>query len=374
MPRTGENIYKRKDGRWEGRYIKGHNGIRLCYGYIYGKSYKEVKSQLARAKVELDSRQIQKSDDIFANVAAKWMESRGPFLKDSTLVKYRNLLRSYLLPSFGDCKMSEITNDKIDLLSNRLLKTGGVNGEGLSQKTVADSLSLLRCILKFALAQNMYVNFTSFTCPAKPEYKQLRILSIQEQHDLCKYLKSNKTPSNLGILICLFTGIRIGELCALKWKDISITERTLFIHQTMQRLPAADNSTNKTQIFITSPKSGSSIRIVPLPDMLMAEIVPMQQYEDAFFLSGHNTRYVEPRTMQNRFKSILKCCGIKDANFHTLRHTFATRCVEVGFDIKSLSEILGHANVNITLNRYVHPTLELKRENMSKLSELIAVR
>lgn len=378
MSRTGENIYKRKDGRWEGRYIKGHNGVRSCYGYTYGRTYKEVKNKLIRAKAEWDSRQIQisgkKSDDVFTDVAAKWLESRESFLKDSTLAKYKNLLRSYILPSIGSCRISEITNDKIYLLSSSLLKTGGMNEEGLSQKTVADSLSLLRCILKFALGKNMYVNFTAFICPLKPEYKQLRILSVQEQHDLCRYLKQNKSLSNLGILMCLFTGIRIGELCALKWEDISFTEKTLFIHQTMQRLPDADYGTNKTRIHITSPKSSSSIRIVPLPDILMEEVVPMRQYKDAFFLSGHSTRYVEPRTMQNRFKNVLKCCGLRDANFHTLRHTFATRCIEVGFDIKSLSEILGHANVNITLNRYVHPTLDLKRENMSKLSELIAVR
>ena len=129
----------------------------------------------------------------------------------------------------------------------------------------------------------------------------------------------------------------------------------------------------KTYISIDEPKSKCSIRTIPIPDNIMADL-RRAYVNNAFVLTGSRISYVEPRTMENRFKAILEKCGIEDANFHALRHSFATRCVEVGFDIKSLSEILGHANVNITLNRYVHPTMELKRENMDKLSALFAVR
>ena len=378
MPRTGENIYKRKDGRWEGRYIKGHTGSKTSYGYIYGKSYKEVKVRLIQLKAEWDQKQKEQrkalEDDKLSNIASAWIEISSPLFKKSTIVKYKNLLHLYIFPAIGDCLISEITNEKVHIFCSDLLKNGGAKGTGLSPKTVTDVLSLLRSIQKYALSRNMKVNTISCSCPIKGPKKHLRVFSLQEQHLLYDYLKSDLTPCNLGIMLCLFTGIRIGELCALKWCDISISEKTLHIHQTMQRLHVENCDTAKTQILLSAPKSPCSIRFIPIPNHLMDWLLPMQKHPDSFFLTGDTRKFIEPRRMQYYFKHVLKACGIPDANFHILRHTFATRCIEIGFDLKSLSEILGHANVNITLNRYVHPTLELKRENMSKMFEQFSVR
>ncbi len=180
--------------------------------------------------------------------------------------------------------------------------------------------------------------------------------------------------TGLGILICLFTGIRLGELRALTWDNISIDTKKLHIKKTMQRLQdKSKEATHKTYISIDEPKSRCSVRTIPIPDNIMQDLDPAYS-RNAYVLTGNTKEFIEPRTMENRFKSILKKCNIADANFHSLRHTFATRCIEVGFDIKSLSEILGHANVNITLNRYVHPSMEQKRKNMDKLSSMFAVK
>ena len=175
------------------------------------------------------------------------------------------------------------------------------------------------------------------------------------------------------MLICLYTGIRIGELCALQWDDISLEKKTLHIQKTMLRIQT-DDENQKTKVVITPPKSSCSVRTIPVQDILVEYLARFEEGPDAYLLTGSAEKYIEPRTMQNRFKSVLNKCGIHSANFHALRHTFATRCVEAGFDVKSLSEILGHSSVNITLNRYVHPTMEMKRSNMNRLSEFLTVR
>ena len=184
---------------------------------------------------------------------------------------------------------------------------------------------------------------------------------------------SEKNPYNIGILVCLFTGLRVGEICALHWEDISFSEQTLYVHQTLQRIQDKSCSEKKTRIVLTTPKSACSIRTIPIPDPILKILNDHQTSRKGFLLTNSETHFIEPRTMQNRFKIALKKSEIESANFHALRHTFATRCVELGFDVKSLSEILGHATVNITMNRYVHPTLEMKKNNMEKLSALFTV-
>jgi integrase len=203
--------------------------------------------------------------------------------------------------------------------------------------------------------------------------KELRILSIKEQDCLYQYLYDNLNERNIGILICLFTGLRIGEICALRWGDISLTEQTLRVRLTMQRIQTSPGTDKKTKILIAAPKSSCSVRTIPLPNELVQILSSYEREENAYVLTGVTEKFVEPRTMQNHFRRITNACGISNVNYHALRHTFATRCVELGFDIKSLSEILGHASVNITMNRYVHPSMETKRKNMMRLSELFPV-
>ena len=142
----------------------------------------------------------------------------------------------------------------------------------------------------------------------------------------------------------------------------------------LQRIQNIGENKRKTSILISDPKSECSIRKIPIPETVFQLLCKFKYPENTYLLTGHTQKFIEPRTLQYRFKAVLKTCNINDANFHSLRHTFATRCIELGFDIKSLSEILGHATVNITLNRYVHPSMELKQKNMNMLSELFAVK
>lgn len=381
MSRKGENIYKRKDGRWEGRYIKFRTQTgKAIYGYVYAKTYREVKAKLAD-KISLTCEtvpafppQLNAEPKLFETIALKWFESVETLVKESTSNKYWNLLNSYILPNFGQTTLFEITYDYIYNQCNQLLKTGGKKGSGLSAKTVSDILSLIRNILQFAVQNGLIISCDAHSIHIKHRTKEMRVLSQNEQKKLCQYLCSDLTPCNIGILLCLFTGLRIGEICALRWEDISFSEKTIHVHQTLQRIQNRTGGSSKTRVVVTTPKSSSSIRTIPIPDDLIKLLVSYKSSPSGYFLTNNNQKYIEPRTMQNHFKKALQKSNIDSANYHSLRHTFATRCVELGFDVKSLSEILGHANVNITMNRYVHPSMELKKENMQKLSMLLAVK
>lgn len=379
MPRRGENIYKRKDGRWEGRYIKCHINGKALYGYIYAKSYKEVKERLNQA-INLN---MSNTTEITKNVKAKtfyeistqWLNMKASTIKLSSYTRYSNLLNTYLYPQYKDTLIKDISPASVDAYINILLTVGKKNKTGLAPKTVQCIISLLKSILNYAYRMNHVSTISTSYISIKQEQKQMPILSIAEQNVLTIYIYAHPTPTNLGILLCLYTGMRIGEICALKWSDILWDEHCVLIEKTLQRLQNKNNnkSTAKTSVVITAPKSSCSIRKVPLPDELYNMLQKYQQNDDTFILTG-TISFIEPRTMQNRYKSILKECNIQDINFHSLRHTFATRCIELGFDVKSLSEILGHANVNITLNRYVHPSMEQKQRNMNLLTDLLSVK
>ena len=376
MARKGENIFKRKDGRWEGRYIKARDGKKAVYGYVFGKSYLEVKKKKSEAvsRIDYDKTQVKKSTQvkspIFEDVSKQWLEELIPIRKKSTIVKYMGQLKNYIIPAFGNSKLNEINNENIISFSKRLLSKEH-RGRKLAPKTVSDILSRMKSIHRFALLHGYEVNYVPNVVKIPLKQKQIKILTIGEENKLLCYLKNYFDRTALGILLSLFTGLRIGELCALKWSDFSFVDKEIHVQRTMQRLRNLDKcTTRKTVIEIDEPKSLSSIRKIPIPEELMSYL-KMSYVEGAYVLSGSRNKFIEPRTMENRFNSVLKKCGIEKINFHALRHTFATRCVELGFDIKSLSEILGHTNVNITLNRYVHPSMKLKHANMNKFNSFI---
>lgn len=377
MSRRGENIYKRKDGRWEGRYIKSHENGKAHYGYVYGTSYKEAKQKIIASAQNTPVAVVQEEPelqtDTFGATALEWLSVVQNQLKESSYVKYRNIVNNHLLPVFSDCLISNISRDDVSRFCHLLLSEEN-DTPPLSTGTVSTVICVLKNIFDYAAQIKQYATVDLRGISIKQSPRQLRVLSVSEQQKLSEYLCKNLNLYNLGILVCLYTGLRVGEICALRWCDVDFEEKAISVCHTMQRLQCKDSSERKTQILISDPKSDSSVRRIPIPDVLFNLIPQCQFSEDAYFLTGISEQYVEPRTMQNKFKKAIKECGIENVNFHVLRHTFATRCVEFGFDIKSLSEILGHSSVNITLNRYVHPSMELKQQNMNKLSELFAVK
>ena len=376
MSRKGENIYKRKDGRWEGRFIRSYqpNG-KAKYGYVYAYTYREVKEKLNFAVMSKENSSDKDTASIaFSAIADQWLNGQKSRVKESTYNKYRYVLCSYILPYLGSTYVEEISCDTLINLRDELLKSGGRHETGLSSKTVSDTMAIVRSIMDFSTQKGYPYSFDPRAIRVKTPVSELRILSKQEQHVLYTYLHQNRSSYDIGILICFLTGMRIGEVCALCWEDISFSDHTIYVHKTMQRLQDHNSTKNKTKVTITSPKSVSSKRIIPIPKNLEDILKEFSTGKTGFVLSTDNSNYTEPRVLQYYFKKILTKLKIQHVNFHVLRHTFATRCIEVGFDVKSLSEILGHSNINITMNRYVHPSMDLKHENMQRLSLLFAVK
>lgn len=402
MSRKGENIYLRKDGRWEGRYIRGRKSGGACrYGYVYAKTYREAREKLAAKRSgtartaaeppeENDGSHTVSGAYLFGAAVREWLCHVQYQVKDSTFAKYRSMAEVYLIPALGGQPWEQITREAIETFCGRLLASGGRRGQGLAPKTVADILSVIRNIFRYASAHGHRPPCDLSYISIRGGSKEMRILSRREQRTLCLRLCADLTrvqeqPSaadplhskNLGILISLFTGLRIGELCALKWEDISLEEQTIYVHQTIQRVQTGKKDGNRTELRISSPKSRCSIRRIPISRELAAILAAFRKGrndQNGFVLTGREDAGMEPRTMQRHFQRVLRETQLEPVNFHALRHTFATRCVEMNFDVKSLSEILGHASVNITMNRYVHPSMDLKRKNMQRLSELFAVR
>ena len=373
MYKKGENIYKRKDGRWEGRYIRCYDTDgKAKYGYIYGRTYSDVKDELVQKKADAIRQPNSGSlrAVVYSDILDGWLRASKLKTKESTHARYSQLVRTHIKPHLGRYQLSRISTSKIEGFLEYLLSKGRLDGAGgLSPKTVTDILAIIKNTMEYARSQNIAVICNLEKLSVKGKEKEMRVLTPEEQDALAVVLVRNMDRYKFGVLLSLYIGIRIGELCALQWGDFETNLSTLTVRKTMQRVKNIDDvSSSKTKIIITEPKSQSSVREIPLPPFLVEIAKSFQANPEAFVLSGTIGQYVEPRTMQNRFQTYVKQSGIAAANYHSLRHSFATRCIELSFDIKTLSTILGHSSVNITLNRYVHSSMELKKANMSKFS------
>ena len=367
MARKGENIFKRKDGRWEARYIKGYElSGKIRYGFCYGKTYKEAKDKVTRCKAALLAGTpipVANNRHRFAYFCEEWLRLEKGKVKESTFVKYDTILNNHILPKLGGCFPQGITSQLVERFKQELLE------EGLAVKTVRDILMALHTILKYTAAQFPgQFPTVEIVYPKEPK-KEARVLDIDEQRRFIAYLQMDMDVCKFGILLALLTGLRIGEICALRWENVSLRNKTIRVDSTMQRLRDYECTGNgKTKVLIGSPKSDTSIRTIPLTESAVRLCGQFDPHRPAAFLLTGTERFMEPRQLQKRLAKYTKECGLEGVHFHTIRHTFATRCVEAGVEIKSLSEILGHANTTITLDRYVHSSMEMKRANMEKLS------
>ncbi|MCD7708655.1 MAG: site-specific integrase [Clostridiales bacterium] len=306
----------------------------------------------------------------YGEVLDEWLVFMRIRVKESSYARYRNMVEAHIRPELGSCRLSEMSMTLIETFIVNKLKGGRIDGRGgLSEKTASDMLTVIKSTVDFAVCHGYPVSCSLGKLTVKKKEPKMRVLCQSEQDALVRVLTADMDLCKFGTFLALYTGIRVGELCALQWEDVDLHGCKLMVRKTMQRIQVTDAlARSKTKIIISEPKSNSSVREIPLPSFLAETAKNFAGPSEAYVLSGKADRYVEPRTMQNHFKRYAAESGIGDVNFHALRHTFATRCVEVGFDIKSLSEILGHANVNMTLNRYVHSSFAFKQQNMEKLT------
>lgn len=296
-----------------------------------------------------------------SQIADLWKEEKRQFVKKSTLAAYSLIVETHLQPAFGN--LTAVTeNDVQDFVLHKL------NG-GLSQKTIKDMLIVLRMILKFGAKKNYCVYAPiDVIFPTDRERQELEVLSIANQKKIMRFVEDNFTFRNLGIFICLSTGIRIGEICALTWDDIDIENGVIHIRKTIQRIYVKENGIKKTELLIDTPKTATSMRDIPMIKDLYEILKPLKKVvnNDYFVLTNEATP-TEPRTYRNYYKKLLDKLGIPPIKFHGLRHSFATRCIESKCDYKTVSVILGHSNISTTLNLYVHPNYEQKKKCIDKM-------
>lgn len=369
MSRRGENIRKRNDGRWEARCLYKENG-KSKYKSIYGKTYMEVKR--AKENFLINQCNYKKTNGMnihFCDLLDEWLEDMQYNIKESTYSRYEFLIHRHIVPQIGHLYICELSNEVLLDFTKNKLQSGRLNGEGgLSPKTVIGMLSIIKLSLKFGQDKGYSFNYDLSIQNPKQYKPNIQILSIEDQRKLESSL--NEDPFCLGILLSLYAGLRIGEVCALKWGDIDLFNGNLQVRKTIIRISDVDKKgEKKTKIIMDSPKTACSIRKIPLPQFLISILLPYKKESEYFVVTG-NHKYIEPRTYYRKYKHLTASCGLEHYNYHALRHTFATRCVESGFDLKSLSEILGHANVSTTLQRYVHPSMELKKTHMNKLANI----
>lgn len=313
-------------------------------------------------------------ENIYYNdVMEQWLTENRPMLAVSSYEKYHQLFANHIRPYFLDVTVSQINDDFMEKYRRFLFNEKNSRSEDpLSNETI-------RCIVMLAnrgLVQAKKSKFLDQDVRLQTRLKKTKchidVFTSEDQRKLETHLKNNLDILALGVFLCLYTGVRIGELCALKWSDINWQEQSLYVRRTVQRLKniKKSNSDNEqTSLIVTPPKSDSSVRIIPIPAFLIPLLKKFHRpgRADRYIFSRFGEKPLEPRTLQYRYKNYLLQARIPYRKFHTLRHTFATRCLMMGMDIKTLSEILGHADVQTTLNYYCHTTLEYKREQMNLL-------
>lgn len=292
-----------------------------------------------------------------------WKREKLKYVKQSTYSTYVVLIDKHIEPFFGE-KTEILEKDVQEFVFKKL-------NENLSQKSIKDMIMILRMIIKYGVKYKMIpYQEIDVIFPTEREKKELEVLSISDQKKIINYVKSNLTFKNLGIYICLCTGLRIGEICALTWNDIDVEQGTLIVGKTIQR--TYNYEKNCTEIIVDAPKTINSYREIPLTSDLVKVLKPLKRVMNGdYYIISNDLRPIEPRTYRNYYKKFLENLNIPFIKFHGLRHSFATRCIEGNCDYKTVSVILGHSNITTTMNLYVHPNMEQKKKVILKMAKLL---
>ena len=301
----------------------------------------------------------------FSKVTELWKADKKQYVKKSTYAAYCLLIQSHLIPDLGE--KTDIQEVEVQFLVNRKLAAG------LSQKTVRDILVVLKMILRYGTKHGlMELHQIDIVFPTQREKRDIEVLTITNQRELMTYVKENFTFLNLGIFICLSTGLRIGEICALQWDDIDVTAGVIRVSKSIQRIYLTDGPEKFTELIIDKPKTKNSIREIPMTRDLLALVRPLKKIvRGDFYVLTNAAAPTEPRTYRCYFNKLQQQLGLPKMRFHGLRHSFATRCIESKCDYKTVSVLLGHSNISTTLNLYVHPNLEQKRKCIEAMGKML---
>lgn len=301
------------------------------------------------------------SNKTIREIAVAWIEYKRPYVKQSTMAAYVLILENHIIPYFGNTD-SLHEKEVQEFVLQKL-------GSGLSTKSVKDILIVLKMVMKFGV-KNEWMNYYEWDIkyPTSSVNKELEVLSVANHRTILNYIQGHFTFAGLGIYISLSTGLRIGEICALKWSDINVTDGTITVSRTIERIYIMEGEKKHTELVINSPKTKNSCREIPMSKELLTIIKPLKKViNDDFYVLTNDERPTEPRTYRNYYNKLMTKLGIPKLKYHGLRHSFATRCIEAGCDYKTVSVLLGHSNISTTLNLYVHPNMEQKKRCIAKV-------
>lgn len=294
-------------------------------------------------------------------ITEEWKEEKKKYVKKSTYAAYQLLIQNHIKPYFGD--LYEVNEEKVQQFVFDKLDAG------LSEKTIRDIIIVLKMILKFGI-KNGYLKYIQIDAkfPSKQEKKDLDVLSKADQKKFMEHLRNNFTFKNLGIFICLSTGMRIGEICGLRWCDVDTVEGVIKVRHTLQRIYIIEGETRHTELLLDTPKTANSVRDIPMSSELLKMLKSLNKVvNENYYVISNDIKPIEPRTYRNYYKKLCKQLDIPELKFHGLRHSFATRCIESKADYKTVSVLLGHSNISTTLNLYVHPNKEQKKKTIDKM-------
>ena len=341
-------------------YIQGSKK----YKAVYGKTYSQVKEKLHTLNVENVA-----SDKVcslnFSEIVSLWLNATKARVKESSYYSYKSKFNAHISDYFKNEKYSKITAVDISRFADEKISSG------LSAKYVSDMVAMMKSAAKWCEQTRGYKNMIASAVAPKIKRKELSLLDNADRRKLQNYLINHESNTDTGIYLAMYTGIRIGELCALKWSDVDFDNNILHVSKTVQRI-SSPNGKRKTTVKVTSPKTDNAVREIPLPPFLASYLKKSSRNDDTYILSGNN-KVVEPSCLSYRFKQILKKANVPPIKFHSLRHTFATDCLQIGFDVKTLSEILGHSDSETTMRFYIHSSMERKQACMSLLVPLAQI-
>ena len=294
-------------------------------------------------------------------IAAAWKEYKRPYVKQSTMAAYVLILENHILPTFGED--NSLPEHSVQAFVLHKIESG------LSTKSVKDILIVLKMVMKFGVKKEWMTYYEwDIKYPPSSENKVLDVLSVTNHRKILNHIQSHFTFMGLGIYISLSTGLRIGEICALKWSDINVTDGILTVNRTIERIYIIEGEKKHTELVINSPKTKNSCREIPMNKELLGMLKPLKKVvNDDYYILTNDERPTEPRTYRNYYKRLMEKLDIPKLKYHGLRHSFATRCIEVGCDYKTVSVLLGHSNISTTLNLYVHPNMEQKKRCIDKV-------
>ena len=369
MARRGENIRKRSDGRWEGRYIKGRSAEgKPCWGYVYGATYAEVKELSVRKKAEYGIYNLSSTNITFSEISEQWLYSVRQSVKESTYSHYQYTMRHYLLPVFGNLKVNTLDEKILEQGLLEVITPTRGKQRTLGATMAQECLSILRRICKYAAHFHLIRPLEISVKLPQKNSKAALPFTKEEQKKLQTFVMDSPIPRKIGLLLGFQLGLRIGEICGLKWGDFDLSTGIVTIQRTVNRISCENGH---TKIIVQSTKTKNSNRAIPLPKSLIRVLKLLSENfsSETWFLSGNKEKPVEPRCYRKSIHGYLKKAGVHQAHPHMLRHTFATTCLQAHCDIKTLSELLGHANAEITLKRYVHSDMGRKRREMNRIFE-----